>query len=253
VAKSTSEYPVPSNGVGQWLTVVATSQSELGRFIEDFFTRVSGLLAEFSRHQRAWELDRSRAERDLRARSDDLTRREIELGAQRERPRETLPAATVPVPTPPAASPPLQEELIRRMIAEMQQERETLRTALSTAQSQVGGWGQATAELAKARDAFLHRSDRDACDGPPDHADSHRSLDSRMRRSNDELAQLERERDALERELEIVHRAAALSEMLSQQGQQMVQQREQWSDEIKRVGSLLESAAQRQLTQPAAK
>jgi hypothetical protein len=57
----------------------------------------------------------------------------------------------------------------------------------------------------------------------------------------------------LERELETVRsRAAELSEIQAQQGRQMSEERERWSDELKRMRRLLETMAERQLVQSAA-
>jgi DNA repair exonuclease SbcCD ATPase subunit len=248
VGTTASAHTVHSNGVRDWLAAISASQSELDRFLEDVFARVSGLLSEFVHHQKAWEMDRGRVERELRARSNELSRREAELRAERERVQE---AAAKPGGSPGVATA-AQEELICRMVAELQQERDAMRAAIAAAEGQVGGWGEAAAELAKAREAFLQRSDQDKSDQTAGQAESHRALEEQTHRQGEELSQLEQERATLERELEIVRRRAAeLSESLSQQGREMAEQREQWSDELKRMRRLLETVAQRQLAQPA--
>jgi hypothetical protein len=251
VGQDPSEHPAQSSGVRDWLAAVAASQSELGGFLEDVFDRISGLLGEFCRHQQAWESDRDRdrAKRDLQARSDELTHRETALRTPRE-PFGEAAAARVGSPAT-AASP--QEELIRMMIAELQEEREALRVTVAAAEMRGGGWGHAAPGVANARDALLPpaRAD-DRYAEPPFQAESRRGIETRMHRHGEELAQLERERAALAREVEIVRSVAELSETLSQQGRQMAEQREQWSDEITRMRGLLETVAQRQLAQPEA-
>jgi chromosome segregation ATPase len=224
VGNPPSAYEAQSDGVRDGLAEIAAGQAELDRFLEDVFTRVEGLLAEFGRHQRAWEVD--------------CGHREAELRAERERVQEAAPVA--------------QQELISQMVAELQQGRDAMHAVIAAAEGQASGWSQAGVELAKARDAFLQHAKPAPTAEPPAQAESRRALEEQVRRQGEELSQVQQERATLERELEIVrHRAAELSETLSLQGRQMIEERERWSDELKRIRRVLENVAQRQLAQPA--
>jgi chromosome segregation ATPase len=235
VSSTPSVHEAPSSGVRDWLAEIAAGQAELDRFLEDVFTRVEGLLAEFGRRQQACDIDRGR--------------REAELRAERERLQE----AAARQPDPPSAAATAQQELICQMVAELQQGRDALKEVIAAAEGQVSGWSQTGVELAKARDAFLRHANQARSGEPAAQAESRRALEEQVRRQAEDLSQVQQERATLERELEIVrHHAAELSETLSQQGRQMLEERERWSDELKRIRRVLENVAQRQLAQPAA-
>lgn len=221
MANASSAHVAQWNGVRDWLAAIADSQGDLARFLEDVFARLNGLLSEFVGRQETWEMDRSREEQQLRARTDESARREAEWRAERER----VQAESADQSPSPAVSEGDAQRLSR-----------------------------AIAELAEARDALLQEAKQwSSAVAPAARTESHQGLQEEMRRKEKELAGLEQERATLERELEIVRcRAAELSETLAQQGRQMGEERERWSDELKRMRRLLETMAQRELSEPAA-
>jgi len=221
VANASSAHVAQWNGVRDWLAAIADSQGDLGRFLEDVFARLNGLLSELVRRQETCETDRSRAEQQLRARSDELDRREAEWRAERER----VQAESAGQPPSPAVSEGDEQRISR-----------------------------AIAELNEARGVFLEEAKRwSSASAAAARTESDQGLEEEKRRTEKEMAALEQERATLERELEIVRcRSAELSETLAQQGRQMAEERERWSDELKRMRRLLETMAQRELSEPAA-
>ncbi|MGQ9576071.1 MAG: hypothetical protein ACUVUC_12210 [Thermoguttaceae bacterium] len=244
-----------------WLAGIAAAQQELRPFLEDLFTRLSGLLEEFLRRQQAWESQRRKLEEQFEARSAELDQQRAELAAQRQRLQAAGDGEASPVPN-------LPEELVCRAVEELQQQRKALQEATAAAEARAAQWLQAAAELQEAREAFRQQTEtwknlqKEFLE-----PGSAQELESQLRaiqqqqlewereraRWVQERAALEQERIVLEKELETVRsRAAELSEGLNQQARHIADQREQWGEELKRIRRLVETISQRQLApQPA--
>jgi DNA repair exonuclease SbcCD ATPase subunit len=238
----------PWQSAANWLANIAASQEELGRFLEDVFARLNDLLGDFVHRHRAWEADRSRAEQELQTRSQALSRREAELREEHERVRQAAGQAVAVAPGPGGDT-----EGISRAVAELRQERDALREAVAAAQTQMSRWAEAAGELTKVQEALVQQAKQwSGAQAPAAQPDSPPDLQEQIQRQQKELAALEQERAMLERELEIVRtRAAELSEAQAQQGRQMSEERERWSEDLKRMRRVLETVAERQLAQSA--
>ena len=250
VATATVASTDPWQSAGNWLAGIAAAQEDLARFLDDVFARLNDLLGDFVHHQKAWEADRSRAEQDLLARNRGLSQRETDLRTEHERAGQAADGQQAPR----AAAPDADGEVVSRAVAGLQQERDSLHEVVAAADAQMSRWSEATAEIAKVQDALLQLAKQwSGAQAPAARAKPQPALEEQIQRKEKELAGLEQERAMLERELETVRsRAAELSEIQAQQGRQMSEERERWSDELKRMRRLLETMAERQLVQSAA-
>lgn len=149
---------------------------------------------------------------------------------------------------------------LQQMLEEAERGRAALTTALEATETHGDRLAQMTDELSQARVELTQARQeierlRGDLDKVPNSAPSPTpdvNLKEQLERVEQERTQLEQERLVLETELDTVrNRAAEMAETLADQRREMGEERTRWALELKRMRSLLEALANRQMQPPA--
>lgn len=258
-----SLQPVETDGLRESLAEICASQEELCKFFSGVFVELDALSSKLVRKRQAWSIERAEAESELQRRSAGLEAERAAIAAEREQAWKELDQRRSEVEHErgqvAAAGAEAQGRLLE-MLEEAGRERSALQAALEASQKQSESLAQVADELARTRAELAEaRQQIGQFRAGPDHAGADRAgaqpdpkLQDRLHAMERELAERDQDRVVLESELDMVrNRAAEMAETLARQQQQMADERQQWTQELKRMRRLLEALSSHGLDHPA--
>jgi len=210
VSAEASVELVGSDGLRESLAQICASHEEFQRFFSGVFTELDVLSAELIRRQRAWQSERTQAEGDLREQAARLEAQRAMIATERDQ---------------------AWKEVERRR-SEVEQE-----------------LAQARADLAEARREIERlRNGLQSVSTEAAQPQADPKLEQQLQQMAKEHAKLDQERLVLETELDTVrNRAAEMAETLAEQRRQMAAEREQWTQELRRMRRVLEAISAKQV------
>lgn len=210
--QSVEQVRIQTEQVAQAQAELTAAQARLAGDQQQFEAERAESHRAFEQRLREWEAARDAREAELQAAHAELNRLRQE-GATSE----------------------AEANLLRRL-GELEQQRAALEHELNESRGQIGQLSESAAELAKVRiDLAQAREElvrKPAGDG---------KAGEKLRQ---EVIELEKERAALEAELEAVrHRAVELAETAAAERQRVAEERAEWAGEIKQLRRMLERQA----------
>jgi len=259
-----SIQPVETDGLRESLAEICASQEELCKFFSGVFAELDALSSKLVRKRQAWSVERAEAESEFQQRSARLEAERAAIAAEREQAWKELDQRRTEIDHERgqlAAAGAEAHGRLLEMLEEAGRERATLQAALEASQKQSECLAQVTdelactrAELAEARQEIgRFREGRDDAGADRAEAQPDPKLQDRLHALERELSERDQERVVLESELDMVrNRAAELAETLARQQQQVADERQQWTQELKRMRRLLETLSSHGIEHPAA-
>jgi len=220
---------IDAAGLRAPLAEIHAGQEEHQRFFSGVFSALDMLASELSQRQEMWLSERRLSE-------EAIHRQAATIGANGD-------------------------GQLQQMLEEAERGRAALATALEATETHGDHLAQMTDELSQARVELTQARQeierlRGDLDKVPNSAASpilDEELKEKLERAEQERTQLEQERLVLETELDTVrNRAVEMTETLADQRREIGEERQRWALELKRMRSLLEALAKRQMQPPAA-
>lgn len=226
----------PQEILGRWLDEIASGQRELHAVLEETFGQIVAAIEDWQRLQAV-------AEQRLHQREEELRRRQEELEQALAQHQQAQTALTQ-----------LREQIDFRA-AELEHRARQLEVREAELQQRLAEAGEHRQELEVLRQMVAELRSLQSVPLAPHQAGDHAVPHEELIRWQQKAAELEKERDTLQREKELLetevhvlrHRAMEWLEMLADQRRQLLDERSRWAGELRQFRRLIEVLLDRQL------
>jgi len=238
-ASSAMLPPLPDVGeVLASLAEISSSNTEFGEFFGGVLDELEMLLGQVLREQKSLELERQRMEQELEWRRAEIERQKSEIDSLRRSALDDIHSEVART----AAGSQVLDQRLGDLLGNASDERQALRSALGQFQDEMAQFAQAKSQVAEWGGELKRALEQlAAAQAAAAQSPAWPAMEQRLLRMEEERAESERERVVLESELETLRaRNAEMARLLSQQKNQVTEERTQWGDEIHRLRQVLE-------------